>query len=123
MQAEANEERSQAANRAVAVFRLRLLLAVEIRYSDPRGPLPSPSQLWNDRCRKSKLPVSATNEHFPSLLAEALDVIHDAHLDIAAASKRLSISSTQLVNLLKLHPPALAWLNASRKAQSMHIIK
>src|SRR5215218_6885892 len=47
--AEASERRSQAENLRVALFRLRLNLALEVRR--PVDPAASPSPLWNSRSR------------------------------------------------------------------------
>ncbi len=68
---EANERRSQLVNRRLALFRLRLQLAVAIRC--PIQSADSPSQLWLCRIGSGRLSVSAEHEDFPSLLAEALD--------------------------------------------------
>ena len=108
---EASERRSQADNRRVALFRLRLELALELR----RDAAPdAPSELWRSRCRKRRLSVSASHEDFPALLAEALDVIHLADNDVKAASETLACSATQLIKLLKLAPRALQKINAAR---------
>lgn len=111
--AEANERRSQAENRRVALFRLRLRLALEVRDG---GPEPErPSVLWRSRCRGGRLAVNPEHDDFPALLAEALDTIARHGGDARAAAGFLGCSTTQLVRLLKDAPRALAWLNELRR--------
>ena len=110
--AEAHEERSQSENRRVALWRLRLRLAVEVR-----SPLPStsPSGLWISRRRGSRISVADDHRDLPSLIAEALDALaHNAYMP-ARAAEQLGISASQLIGLLRQHAPALAALNAQRQ--------
>ena len=83
--AEACERRSQAENRRVALGRLRMLLALEIRL--PLEARQSPSPLWQSRCRAGRILVNASHDDFPALLAEALDRIaaHDGDVKPAAS--------------------------------------
>ncbi len=110
--AEASEERSQVENRRVALRRLRFKLAVEVR-SESTG---EPSQLWISRRRGTRLSVADTHSDLPAILAEALDVLSQHQFLPAPAATQLGITSSQLISLLKQHPPAFALLNASRQA-------
>ena len=110
--AEANERRSQAANRSVAIFRLRLQLALQVRR--PVAMTDAPSELWLHRCRNRRVSVSPRHGDFPVLLAEALDTIAAAGLDMKAAAQRLQCSSSQLVGLLQRDPRALSLVNSLR---------
>ena len=118
VKAEANERRSQAENRAVAIFRLRIHLALEIRIQHKNGDLPSP--LWKSRCIGGRIEVSPTHEHFPVLLAEALDVIEAAGFDPKPAAAVLGCSISQLVKFLKKEPRALARVNRERIRLGLH---
>jgi DNA-binding NtrC family response regulator len=109
--AEASERRSQGANRAVALQRLRTRLAIEFRSSAADEPSP----LWQRRTTSGKLAVNPDHADFPALLAEALDVLAAHNYEVAEAAARLGISRTQLVNLLRLAPDALAHLNSERQ--------
>lgn len=113
--AEANEHRSQAANRKVALKRLRLKLAVEIR----GGTRDTPSELWRSRCRKRKIAVNADHADFPVLLTEALDVLAAHDYELRPAAEHLEISGTQLVKFLKKEPAALVSINAHRADRDM----
>lgn len=110
--AEASERRSRAENRAVAVRRLRMRLAIEHR----EPPAAAPSAAWCGRRRDRRLVVAADHEDLPALVAEALDAIAAAGLAMPAAAARLGVSATQLVRLLGRDPAALVALNRLRAA-------
>ena len=120
LRAEASERRSQSANRRVALFRLRLLLAVEYRWKDrPAGN----SELWQSRCRKGRLSVSRTHEDFPALLAETLDRLSELEFDVRQAADLLQCRSSQLIRFLKLDSRALAEINRIRVDRGQHRLK
>ena len=112
--AEANERRSQAQNRAVAIRRLRLLLAVDVRTLQAGATLPPPSTLWKSRCAGRKLRINPGHDDFSVLLAEALDVLAVLDWDTRAAAAHLGCSTTQLVRFLADEPRALQKLNEHR---------
>jgi len=138
VQAHAGERRSQIENKRVALRRLRLALAVEVRTPVPEGPVGS--DLWRSRRRrppkhatagsppKSRwasggeglIEVNPDHHDYPALLAEALDVLAATHWDPRLASLRLNISASQLVKLIKEHPPALLLLNKNRSTGRDH---
>jgi hypothetical protein len=115
--AQAAEERSQAANRAAAVDRLRKRLALEIRL--PFDPLASPSALWRSRCRNQRISVNPAHRDFPALLAEALDALAACDWKVPEAANSLRCSSTQLVRLLAFDRPAWTLLNRERHARGL----
>jgi hypothetical protein len=118
VEAEANERRSQAENRRVAVFRLRVSLALDVRRPVEADFRPSPR--WQSRCRAGQLHVGPGHDDFPALLAEALDVIAASECDPKAASERLECSPSQLLKLLKKEPRAMPLVNAWRAAVGLH---
>jgi hypothetical protein len=121
VRAEASERRSQAQNRSVALFRLRVNLALEVRR--PCDPNYVPSPLWQARCGSGVLKLSVGHDDFPSLLAEALDVLAALDADPKQAAVVLGCTPSQLVRLLKLDPCALALLNRWRRDRHMHPIR
>ena len=121
IRAEASERRSQEENRRVAVFRLRVKLALEVRM--PVGETCSPSALWQSRCRHGKISVAPTHRDLPALLAEAIDAIDSEDTDVSAAAKRLGCSASQLTKLLKVEPRALAQINEARKARGLRELR
>lgn len=108
---EASERRSQAENRAVAVRRLRRLLAVEVRSAVNEG---GPSELWRSRVRGGRIVLNERHEDQPAMLAEALDFLAAAEWDVAVAAERLGVTGSQVVKLLKTEPRALGRLNEER---------
>jgi hypothetical protein len=118
VKAEANERRSQAENRSVALGRLRLSLALEIRLS--RRPDEVPSPLWQSRCRSGRIDISPSHEDFPVLLAEALDVVSGCDAEVKAAAATLRCTASQLVKLLRKEPRAMVLLNRWRRQRGLH---
>lgn len=114
LSAEANERRSQGENRAVALMRLRVNLALEVRRPSGSGAGAGPSPLWRSRLKGGRIVVSPHHDDFPALLAEALDVLADSDDDVKRAADRLGCSASQLVKLLKLEPRALKRVNDRR---------
>lgn len=121
IEAEANERRSQPENREVALFRLRVRLAIEFRTVRTVDPIPS--DLWRSRCRGGRVSVNPSHLDFPTLLAEALDVLALCDFDHAAAANLLGCSGTQLVKLLKEERSAFELLNRERIARGMPRLK
>lgn len=115
--ARAGERRSQADNLRMALHRLRLKLALALR-SAPDGQ-DSASTLWRSRAGNGRISVSASHPDFPSLLAEALDVLSDAGADVPAAAGRLEVTPSQLLKFLKSEPAAWTWLANQRAARGL----
>lgn len=143
IESQGTERRSVTENRRVALRRLRLTLAVEHRAPVPTGEIGS--ELWRSRVRKpakgppgprdpllptlreppagNRIVVSPDHHDYPALLAEALDVIADDGWELKRAALRLDVSATQLLKLIKDHPPALLKLNAERTARGQRPLK
>ncbi len=119
--AEASERRSQDENRQEAVFRLRLRLAVEVRFTVV-SPF-RPSALWSSRCRQGKVAVNSRHEDFPALLAEALDVVADCRFEMKSAAECLTCTPSQLTKFLQLEPRAILAVNKAREQLGLHSLK
>jgi hypothetical protein len=117
---EASERRSQEANRQVALRRLRIRLAIEVR-TQRDGQVPS--ALWQSRTKGGKLHVNENHEDFPAMLAEAIDCVAEASWDVAAAARRLACSSSQLVKFLQKEPAALTLVNRQRTTFGLRPLK
>jgi hypothetical protein len=118
VESEANERRSQAQNQTEALFRLRVNLALQLR---SEGTLETfPTALWRSRCTSGRMKLSGTNDNFPSLLAEALDVLALSDFEPKPAALRLGCTASQLLKLLKLDPRALALVNRARTVRQLH---
>ena len=119
---QANERRSQKANAEVALFRLRLNLALEFR-THPTDPqlerIHRPSMAWESRRRGSTIRVNGEHQDFPALLAEVLDLLHWREDNLPKVAAELQVSKTQLVRFLDLESRALAHLNQRRKKNGL----
>jgi hypothetical protein len=113
VQAMASERRQQAENRAVAIGRLRLALALRVRCG-----WTEPSELWRTRCQGGRIVVSPRHSDQAALLAEALDALAACDWDLPEAVARLGCTSSQLVRFLKTGE-ALDQLNAQRASQGL----
>jgi len=121
VKAEANERRSQAENRAVALQRLRVNLALEVRRSGRLDLDPSP--LWRSRCRGGRIGISRSHDDFPAVLAEALDVVADKGAEVKDAAAVLGCSASQLIKLLKQEPRAMVLVNGWRAERELHPLR
>lgn len=116
--AKAGERRSQSENKRVALKRLRLALATEHREGVPVGEIGS--DLWRSRLRGTRVEINPGHWDYPSLLAEAMDVLADARWDPSRAALRLDTTASQIIKLIREHPPALGKLNEERKVKGKH---
>ncbi|MEM9415875.1 MAG: peptide chain release factor-like protein [Planctomycetota bacterium] len=116
----AGERRSQAQNHAAAVARLRVQLALKARH--PVGAVqgePIPSARWSARVKAGRLAINPKHADFPALLAEAMDHLEADGYDVAVSASALSVSTSQLVKLLRHEPAALEQVNRERKARGL----
>ena len=89
--------------------------AVAVRGQEGRGAPDSPSPLWQSRVTAGRrIHVNPTHADFPTLLAEALDMVSATGWDVAQAAEQLGVSTSQLVTLLRCEPTALQAVNTAR---------
>jgi hypothetical protein len=115
IEAQATERRSQGQNKGMAIWRVRLKLAVHCRTPTNRDRHQC-SELWCRRRQGEKMSVNPEHEDYPALLAEALDVIVARRYDVAGAAGVLGITMSQLSRLVRHHKHAFGMLNDGRKA-------
>ena len=121
LSAQAGERRSPETNRKVAIRRLRLELATQIRVEAPVGE--ARTKLWFSRVRNGRILCSPKSNDFPAMLAEAMDMVFTCKLDVRRASTRLACTMSQLLKLLREHPPAFEKVNAARVERGLHPLK
>lgn len=119
LRAEATEQRSQTRNQELAIFRLRVVLALEFR--TPAGE--KPSSLWMSRLDGQRLKVNQEHGDFPALLAEAIDFLAAADWEPRQAVEKLQCSSSQLLKFLKKEPRAFELLNRKRESLGMNRLR
>ena len=126
LKALANERRSAAQNRSMAIGRMRHLLATHARcpvlFGDVR------SKLWKQRCQQvgkvaGRIVCNPSHPEYVILLAEAMDMVFACNLDMKKASLRLCCTPSQLTKFIKDHIPAFTLLNAHRIERGDHILK
>ena len=111
-QGQASERRNQGENRAIAIQRLRLNLAIHLREISEQDAY---SWSWTSRIVKGRIAISEVHADFPAVLASLLDDLAMANWDLASLAERAQTSSSQIVKLLRKHPPALGVLNSQRE--------
>jgi hypothetical protein len=119
--AQASERRSAEENKSVALRRMRLTLAIDVRVGVPAGEIRS--AMWRERTRGGRITLSPKHRDYPAMLAEALDVLADADFEPRKAALRLGVSPTQLIRMIADHPPALAMVNRERAARGGHELR
>ena len=135
---QASERRSQVDNQKKALFRLRANLAIDFRsesLSAVRASLDlknddftqnlslTPSKLWRSRTGSRKISCNSSHNDFPSLLAEALDVMYLTDYNPALAARLLSISTSQLIRFLKDESRAFQSVNSIRQKNNQHPLR
>ena len=111
LSAEGSERRSQAENRRVALWRLRLTLALSHR--EPPS-MAGPSPLWQARVRGRQLVIAADHDDYPTLVAEALDRLKTVGFEMRPAADALGVSMSQLTKLFRKVPAAWVAVNRLR---------
>jgi len=122
VRAQASERRSLAENRTVALHRLRIALAVQVRSphaQKPHATSAGASELWRSRCVNGRISCSATHASFPSLLAEALDAWTIAAGDAKKAAELLEVTTTQLIRFTSRERSAWGLVQALRKEHNL----
>lgn len=119
--AQASERRSQAENQQMALFRLRIQLAIHVRIV--RDLNPGCSELWRSRCRGTQIEIRDTHDDFPSLLAESLDLYEQLDGRVPDIAGFLQTTISQLTKLWKKAPEALRLVNSDRSRRGLRILE
>ena len=122
LSASARERRSQAQNRGMALRRLRVKLAREVRTRIDSNRH-QPGELWRQRRQGRTISVNPKHRDYPVLLAEALDVVHAKQFDVAGAAGVLGVSMSQLAKLIRHDKLSFAQVNDGRTKRGMPALK
>ena len=117
---QASERRSQHENRSIAVFRLRVNLAIAVRTVRNNEKI---GEIWTSHCRNNRIAIRATHPNFPCILALAMDVIAAENYQLADAAKKLGCSTSQLIKLLKIDFSAFQSVNENSKKLGFSALK
>ena len=109
----ANESRSQAANRKVALRRLRHRMVVELRaVIEPENfVLP---EWFKHLCSKGRLEVAERGEYYLAAAGLVLDVLASRAWSVSEAAVMLGLSTGNLVRFLQRDEKVMAQVNAMR---------
>lgn len=118
----ASERRKQYENRMMAIKRLRLNLAVNVR-RPVHWQRHKPSELWERRRQGAKMSINPNHKDYPALLAEALDVIYARRFDVAGAAGVLGITMSQLAKLIRHNKHAFMLVNQGREDRGLPALK
>lgn len=116
--ARASERRSQAENRSVAIARLRIELALNIR-DDVTDCAERLVPLYGG----PRLRVSTSNDDFPIVLADIINRIERENGQIESAATFWKTTISQIVRLLRQQPSALQWVNHLRNRHQLHPLR
>jgi len=118
----ASERRSVVDNRRMALRRLRVNLALEVRHVPP-DLTQTPSGLWRSRVKNKQIVLNPDHRDFPAMLAEAIDHIAHYRWDVAKAAQWLDCSTSQLVKMLKHEHRAIELVNRERRQHGMRALR
>jgi hypothetical protein len=100
LDARSEEDRSQHVNRAKAVRRLRLTIALRLRGPVALDGYEPTAMLRSYIDGAGRLRVNGKNEDFPSVVAEVLDLLAAAGMRVSEAAEKLGISTAHLSGFL-----------------------
>ena len=119
---QATERRKQYENRRMAVRRLRMKLAIQVRTA-VHPDRHRASVLWESRRQGRQMSINPKHKDYPALLAEALDVIAARKFDVAGAAGVLKITMSQLAKLIRHEKHAMALVNEGRAKRGLPALK
>lgn len=108
------ESRSQHENKARALRRLRLTIALQVRLPI-NGDRDVPEVFRKYRTAAGRIEISSRNPDYAAVVAVALDVVDGSRGVIKDAAARLGISTAQLSKFLGKEGSVLAAVNAIRE--------
>jgi hypothetical protein len=114
----ANESRSQAANRASALRRLRHRMTLELRSPVDLDHFVVPPW-FTDLCKADRLHLSPKSQHYLPAMGLLLDVITACEGSVSVAAKRLGLSTGNLARFFQHDEKMMAHLNTLRAAHSL----
>ena len=121
-EASASERRKQFENRIMAIKRLRLKMAANVR-TVVHPQRHKPTELWQQRRQGEKMSVNPNHKDYPALLAEAMDVIWARKFDVAGAAGLLGITMSQLAKLIRHERHAFSLVNQGRVDRGLPALK
>ena len=117
------ESRSQHQNRARALRRLRMAVALELRRPiDPDDYEPS-QVLRTCLTAKSQLHVGRRDHRYTRVVSEVLDALAACNLRLSAAAALIGITTANLSTFIRRDPKLLDRVNRLRREAGMKLIR
>lgn len=117
----AEESRSQHENKARALRRLRLALALHMRCELSTDNAPEYLQAFVTAA--GRIEISARNDQYPLVVAEVLDLVAHAGGQVREAAQKLGITTSQLSRFLTSDGKILHAVNDFRKSANLPPLK
>lgn len=111
-----SESRSQHDNKAVALTRLRVQIALTQRV--PSLMIQAPDD-WTTLIKTGKLTLRAKHPRYPQLIAYLLDVLASEYYTLHLAAEKLGITTGALSSMITSDPTLLAEVNRQRQRLEM----
>jgi hypothetical protein len=108
----ATESRSQHENRARALRRLRMAMALQLRQTAAGTDHAVPAELAEVGDAKQWLVLNGRNPRYPLAVAAVLDALADSGGRVSVAAETLGVSTSRLVDFLRRDPKV--WTQANR---------
>lgn len=119
----ANESRLQGENRTLAMQRLRLALATQVREAvDPETFTP-PAELATQRDARGKVAVNPGNPRYLPIIAAILDLLQFYRGQVAPAASRLGLTTTNCINVLHADPKVWTATQTMRARFGLSMLK
>ncbi len=122
LEAMAFESRSQHENRARALRRLRVTLAVAAREPVDLTSY-QPSSTLRERMQGGRLAVAERNPVYPSVVAEVLDVLEATGWRLSEAAPALGLTTAALGRFLEGDPVVFRAANERRSALGLGVLR
>lgn len=114
--AEATERRSQADNRRVALARMQLRLAIEVRTASPLiANISIEEKRLRERLVGRRMRIARQHQDYPILLALLLNDMYFVGGQPSLVVDEWKVGSSVVVRYLKTCPPALIYVNSIRE--------
>lgn len=121
--ANAVESRSQHENKARALKRLRLAIALQVRRSvEIDGYVPS-EMLRSCVNRAGKFSIGKRDQRYPSVVWEILDLLFACGVQVSTAAEKLGLSTANFSSVLRNDPAVWRRVNELRKDAGLGSLK
>jgi len=121
--ANAVESRSQHENKAKALKRLRLSIALNVRrHVEPDGYEPS-ALLQSCISKSGKFAIGRRDQRYYEVVWEVLDLLSACKMQVSTAAQKLGLSTANFSHVLRYDPAVWRRINELRKDEGLSSLK